>query len=350
MKLFTENGRFLRGNLHTHTTISDGKVSAQECIDRYRSEGYDFLAITDHRKRFGGFVQWQDGERKMAGTALENVLEGGDTVWEALHGTEDYRFLVIPSTEFDRNFIKEGPEYAYHITGIGLEHFIPQTNEWSPQQIVDAIHAENGFCTLAHPIWSLMTVEQCMELQRYDATEIYNTVSEVYSGRGTSDLYVDMMASRGRYVLLTAVDDTHFYDRDPFGGWVMVQAEKNNWPSIHEALLSGRFYSTQGPLIEQIETLREEDEAADAPSLAAPADAEKKAAGRCLTVKVKCSPAASVRFMTNALYNGHRTAYPAEGQTYLTEASYTLSDSERFVRIEVRDAAGKTAWSNIVVK
>ena len=332
MKLFTEGARFLKGNLHAHTTISDGRVSAAECIRRYKEAGYDFLAITDHRKRFGGYIETADGRILCASEAQDRVLADGDTVEEALSGQEDYRFLVIPSTEFDRNSIWEAPEYAYHITGVGIRHFIPQTNEWTPQEIVDAIHEEGGFATLAHPVWSLMTFDQCLELQRYDATEIYNTVSEVYSGRGTSDLYVDMMASRGRYVWITAVDDTHYYERDPFGGYVMVQAEENNWPSIHEALLEGRFYSSQGPEIFQIEKT-----GGDGP--------EEK-----MTVSVRMSPVKSIRFMTNALYNGHRTAFPAPGEEFLTEASYTLTDSERFVRIEGRDEAGKVCWSNLIVK
>ena len=41
-------GRFLRGNLHLHTTASDGDLSPQEAVDLYREHGYDFLAITDH--------------------------------------------------------------------------------------------------------------------------------------------------------------------------------------------------------------------------------------------------------------------------------------------------------------
>ncbi|MBO6157936.1 MAG: hypothetical protein J6P72_01590 [Firmicutes bacterium] len=329
MKLFNEQGRFLRGNLHTHTTISDGEVSPEESIRRYREEGYDFLAITDHRKRFGGLIEKKDGTCEMAGTALEDVLAEGTVINEALNGTDDYRFLVIPSTEFDRNFMAKGPEHAYHITGVGLRSFVPQTNDWTPQEIVDAIHKADGFATLAHPNWSLMTVEECLQLERYDAIEIFNSVSEAYSGRGVSDLYVDMMASRGRYPLITAVDDTHFYDRDPFGGWVMVQAEKNNWPSIHQALLDGKFYSTQGPKIFQIETERHDG---------------------TLTVSVKTSEVCYIRFMTNALYNSKRTAYPEEEGKTITSASYTLSDMDRFVRIEGRDADGKFFWSNIIVK
>ncbi len=38
----------LKGNLHAHTTFSDGRRPIREVIARYRDLGYDFLAITDH--------------------------------------------------------------------------------------------------------------------------------------------------------------------------------------------------------------------------------------------------------------------------------------------------------------
>ncbi len=38
----------LRGNLHAHTTFSDGVRSPQALVEEYEARGYDFLAITDH--------------------------------------------------------------------------------------------------------------------------------------------------------------------------------------------------------------------------------------------------------------------------------------------------------------
>jgi hypothetical protein len=38
----------LKGNLHAHTTFSDGQLRVEELVARYRELGYDFLAITDH--------------------------------------------------------------------------------------------------------------------------------------------------------------------------------------------------------------------------------------------------------------------------------------------------------------
>ena len=39
---------WLKGNLHSHTTCSDGRLSPQQRADAYAAHGYDFLAITDH--------------------------------------------------------------------------------------------------------------------------------------------------------------------------------------------------------------------------------------------------------------------------------------------------------------
>ena len=50
MKLFWDDKPFYRGNTHCHTTRSDGRRSPEEVIALYREAGYDFLALTDHRK------------------------------------------------------------------------------------------------------------------------------------------------------------------------------------------------------------------------------------------------------------------------------------------------------------
>lgn len=40
----------IRGDLHTHTTASDGTASIEEMADAAKAMGYEFLAITDHSK------------------------------------------------------------------------------------------------------------------------------------------------------------------------------------------------------------------------------------------------------------------------------------------------------------
>jgi len=51
---FAQPGRFWRGNLHTHSTRSDGHLEPAETVAWYRDNGYDFVALTDHFvQRFG---------------------------------------------------------------------------------------------------------------------------------------------------------------------------------------------------------------------------------------------------------------------------------------------------------
>ena len=43
-----KDGRWLMGNLHAHTTASDGRRPHQEVLDDYAGRGYGFLMISDH--------------------------------------------------------------------------------------------------------------------------------------------------------------------------------------------------------------------------------------------------------------------------------------------------------------
>lgn len=43
-----ENAVWLKGNLHSHSVFSDGKLTPEEMKAAYKGHGYDFLAVTDH--------------------------------------------------------------------------------------------------------------------------------------------------------------------------------------------------------------------------------------------------------------------------------------------------------------
>jgi len=96
MKLFWDDKPFYRGNTHCHTTRSDGRRSPEEVIALYREAGYDFLALTDHRK-----------------------------LSEQEHFEEN--LLMIPGMEMDFLY----PTQALHIVGIGMnESFAQQREKW----------------------------------------------------------------------------------------------------------------------------------------------------------------------------------------------------------------------------
>ena len=47
--LLPRDGSFYKANLHSHTTISDGRLTPKEVKEAYNSRGYQILAVTDHR-------------------------------------------------------------------------------------------------------------------------------------------------------------------------------------------------------------------------------------------------------------------------------------------------------------
>lgn len=141
-----------KGNLHTHTTNSDGAYTPEETIALYKSKNYDFLALTDH---------WFHGE-----------------------GRQEENFLLLNGTEFDvGSTVQEG---IYHIVGIGMEKAPALTKRapgLSAQKIIDEIHNVNGIAILAHPAWSLDRASEVVKLYGIDGCEIYNTTSGL---RGTA--------------------------------------------------------------------------------------------------------------------------------------------------------------------
>ena len=48
LRAFNKMGSFYKGNLHGHSSNSDGKFSVSEVIDAYKKRGYDFTCISDH--------------------------------------------------------------------------------------------------------------------------------------------------------------------------------------------------------------------------------------------------------------------------------------------------------------
>ena len=274
-------------NLHTHTSVSDGKLSPTEVLARYREKGYDAVALTDH---------WEYGC---------SYTENGITV---LSGAEYNKGLDCRTGVF-------------HIVGVGMESSPfkkGDAKKQTPQSIIDAIHAHGGIAILAHPAWSLNTPEQIRALQNIDATEIYNTVSGVHmSRRPDSSLIVDMLAGEGIIYPLIADDDTHYYDGDECRSWIMVEAEEPSQKALLDAIRNQRFYATQGP---ELHAWREGDE-----------------------IVVRCSPCKEIVFLSNLPWTPR--VFEGDG---ITEARYEIGPRECFVRAEVTDADGNRAWSNII--
>jgi DNA polymerase (family 10) len=95
----------LRGDLHSHTVLSDGKQDVEAMVEGARARGYEYLAITDHSAThgFGNHVE-PDALRAQIERvrALNARLEG----FELLIGTET-NVLPDGSVDYDDELLAE---------------------------------------------------------------------------------------------------------------------------------------------------------------------------------------------------------------------------------------------------
>ena len=147
--------KWYKGNLHTHSTNSDGRLSPEEVIGLYREEGYDFLALTDH---------WFMGEER-----------------------QEENFLLLSGAEYDvGNNVRDG---IYHVVGIGMQKEPklekgPELQEKQAQLMIDRIHEAGGIAILAHPAWSMNRASEVRLLKDQTAARF---IIRRRACRGTAD-------------------------------------------------------------------------------------------------------------------------------------------------------------------
>ncbi|MFB3896539.1 MAG: PHP domain-containing protein [bacterium] len=284
---FVLPGNWYKGNLHTHTTNSDGKMAPELLVQKYAEAGYHFLALTDHWK-----------------VTTPTVKPGNG-------------FLLLKGLEYD--VWKTELNETYHIVAIEPNQLLDIDRKNVPtQQIIEMLNATGAVVFLAHPYWSSLTAKDAVELNNYLGVEVYNHGCELEVAKGTSSIHWDDLLVRGKKLYGFAVDDAHERIVDYCGGWVMVKAKELTKESICAALKQGMFYASNGPEIKNIEIQGKK-------------------------VYVECSPVNRINFMGNG-WTG--TTVWDKDRKPLTSAEFTVGDRVRYIRIECIDTSGKIAWSN----
>lgn len=319
---FTENGNWYKGNIHCHTTDSDGCLKPSEVVHAYKEQGYDFLAISDHnmysdyRKEFNSesfiilpaieasAVLYKDENRNRAERLsihhIHGILGNDKMQKEAQLGLFSH-LEKFPEKEFYRKW--DGAKVA--------------------QELQDELSAHGCITIYNHPVWSRVSEEDFINTKNLTALEIYNygTVNE--SGTGFDSLRWDVMLRKGNHIFATASDDNHndgIID-DSFGGYIVVKAEKLEHESIINSIINGNYYSSTGP---RIYNWGIKDN----------------------TAFVECSPVSRVNFIAGNYINAGGTVLSETKSDDIEYAEFIMRGNESYVRIECIDNFGRTAWSN----
>lgn len=305
-QLFRTDLPWFKGNLHCHSTVSDGFCTPEALAELYRIHGYSFLIFSEH-------------EIYTEPTSLNQ---------------DD--FLILGGIERSIQLSDE----CFHINGIRdytQDHFQLQDQQWMPipadhsiqdvQKIIDELKTAGCLTMINHPYWSFNRLSSLEVLKNYDLIELYNFGCDQETGCGDSSKLIDELLEQGKSFYVTATDDNHNKNKripgemtewDSFGGFIMVQCESLTPANLCQAIKDGRFYASEGPQLRDLTA----DEG---------------------MVHVECSPCERVIFYT----------YPRRGYTFdseieahpITHCDYALAGNEAYVRVILIDNGGRRAWS-----
>ena len=299
---FSARGRFWRGNLHTHSTRSDGVLSPEEVCRRYKAEGYDFLALTDH---LVGLFDFPIVDTRPFRSDDFTTLLGAEIHSGAMENGEIWHILAVGlPTEFER---PDTPDFQ------------PTNTQETGPQLARRARDAGAFVAVAHPEWGGLSLSDTRSIDAAHAIEVYNHGCQVGADRAEGFWHLDRLLEEGRRLTLCATDDAHFREPDAFGGWTMVKVEENIPDALLAALKAGHTYATTGPEIHEV-TWSED------------------------TVTVRCSAAASV------IVQGKASSSAARHGDSMTKVSVSLDRlvNSDWMRLTVVDRAGKRAWTNPV--
>lgn len=204
-------GNWYKGNMHCHTTNSDGDSSPSAVVTKYRDElGYDFLCISDHNY------------------VTDISAYNNPPAFVTFNGEE-----VSPT--YDPSPVERKHQGAVDIATL-IDHIPP------PQDIINAILAQDGICILNHAgVW--------------DGNEdwLESTILPLKGFHGLENfIRFDFVWRNVLKPIVVRNDDMHILATQAGKAWTMVLAPSNTPEEIKKAILNGACYGTSAPLISAI--------------------------------------------------------------------------------------------------
>lgn len=201
----------MRGDLHMHTTWSDGRDSVSSMVLAARSLGYQYIAITDHSERAAAARTLAADSVARQRDEIDQVRESVSGI-EVLHGVE-VDIMLDGSLDFDDTLLER-----FDIVLASLHEHGGQSREELTRRYVTAI---------AHPLVNVIThlanrtpgfsVGYELDLDRiFDAAAAYGTALEIDGAPGHLDMD-GVLARRAVAAGATVTIDSDCHQADALG-------------------------------------------------------------------------------------------------------------------------------------
>lgn len=249
--------RPFKGDFHIHTTGSDGQECPEYVAARYREEGFDFIAITDHRQ-YGPSLAALDCWKAYR-TGLK--LYPGEEV----HPPDCPVHIVNFGGAFSVNEIFRKEEQRFRaevearIPGLGevtpgVSPFAVAAAEWG----FDKIREAGGLAVYCHPYWDVRgwnvisgaLADEVFKRRKFDAFEL---IGGFWKHQSDSNLYqivrcYEEWAKDGAFPVV-GLSDSHGTDREGLFGWyyTLVFAESDSLSDLIAAIRAGNSVAVDAP-------------------------------------------------------------------------------------------------------
>lgn len=224
----------LKGDLHMHTTWSDGAQSIKEMVNAAREKGYEYIAITDHSK----YLRVAHGlDEKRLRKQREEIAKLNDA-YDDIHIFAGVEMDILPDgrLDFSDDFLK-GMDFV--IAAIHSSFSQPQ------HIIMDRLNRalENPYVSLiAHPTGRLIGRREGYKVDLdalLDKAKETNTALEINANPNRLDLAADWARKAQEKGITLAINtDAHNYqmlNHMKYGvgtarrGWVEKSTVMNTW-------------------------------------------------------------------------------------------------------------------------
>lgn len=232
-------GRYpYRGDLHTHTCRSDGAEAPAVVAANYRGYGYDFMAITDHRRYYPS-LEAMDAWRGLSDLTLlsgeEVHLPLNDVHYVSIGASYSINALVTPNCNQEssrRSLAGDAPEpmtrEAYEemireaAKDIPLAHESERLSFASLQWIYQHVQKGGGLGVFPHPYWVCPVMQLHEEYTRFiyrqkpfDAFEVLGGESYYAQNGFQTGFYYEMKAQGFDHPVVGSTDSHGSTEHNP---------------------------------------------------------------------------------------------------------------------------------------
>ena len=259
-KILLDSGKnFYKANLHCHSTNSDGFMTPEEVKETYKSKGYSIVAYTDHEHLIDN--SHLNDDEFLTITSCELAIKDGpmdvrpskNKMMKVCHlniYAKDPKNVDTPCYHPAYDYYKASEEAKAKI----YYTCKPYERIYGHEGISEVIRIANekGFLVCYnHPAWSLENARDYLGYKGLWGVEVFNSCSHG-SGQFEYDIhaYEDFLRE-GEKTACVSTDDTH-REKDAFGGWVMINADKLDYNTIIDAMEKHNLYASMGPVIKEL--------------------------------------------------------------------------------------------------